>query len=388
MLSRIEAIKKEKKVGIVIHNKANLFSNGITQNAYFIYQCLENAGTRCQFLCHDTEPAKFGYKDLTVKTISANPLEFDPSEYHTIITVTRGLNDEIYKKCKESKVRMISFNCGNSLMQHMEDFVKGPSAPGVSNGIGEKAFADEMWLIPSLAHSIDYYKVTRCIETIHIVPHLWSHTFIGETCLQYDKKPESELFYNFASHTNRKLNILILEPNFALVKNAWIPIIACEKLNRMYPDLIENVFVFNYPSHDLSYAMTDHLSLGKKLRKFKRLAMSEVMLHFNSQKAFPVILSYQMYTSLNYLYYEALYYGWPLVHNSTDLEDCGYYYPEIDISKCTDAIMKAYTTHNHNANLYIEKAQKYLERVDPLNDSNKKIWTQLIDVSIASSLEI
>ena len=30
-----------KKIGLVIHSGAHLFSNGIVQNAYFIYQCLE-----------------------------------------------------------------------------------------------------------------------------------------------------------------------------------------------------------------------------------------------------------------------------------------------------------------------------------------------------------
>lgn len=384
-MEEIAFIKKDKKVGILIHDNANLFSNGITQNAYFIYQCLENAGMICQFLCMDKEPSKFRYRDLSVNTISTDCRVFSPSEYHTIIVITRFLTKGIYDICKENKIRIIYFNCGNSMMQHMEDFVKGVSIHGVSADIGQSSFADEMWLIPSLVHSIDYYKITLNLEHIRIVPHLWSHTFLAETCLQYDKKSQSELFYKFASHTTRRMNILIMEPNLALVKNAWVPIIACEKLHRMYPDLIENVFVFNYPSHHISYAMTDHLSLGKKLRKFKRLTMSEIMLHFNSEKAFPVILSYQLYTSLNYVYYEALYYGWPLVHNSLELDGCGYYYPEVDVGKCADAIMTAYNTHNHNANLYLEKAHKYLERTDPLSETNKKIWTQLIDAGIATA---
>jgi len=384
MLARIEAIKKEKKVGIIVHNKANLFTNGITQNAYFIYQCLENIGMKCQFLCHDGEPAKFGFRDLEVKTLSTDRAVFDPSEYHTIISVTRGLLEPHYKMLKEHNVHVISFICGNGLMQHMEEFVKGESMPGVSTGIGLKACADELWLIPSLKFSIDYYKVIKDTSIAHIVPHLWGNTFLSETCAQFDKKPEKELFYNFYNHVNKKLTILIMEPNLSLVKNAWIPIIACEKLNRMYPDLIENVFVFNFPKHDISYSMTDHLSLGKKLRKFKRLSMSQVMLHFNAEKSFPVFLTNQILTSLNYLYYETLYYGWPLVHNSPDLDGCGYFYPEHDIAKCVEAIMNAFNTHNINSCLHIEKNHKYLKRTDPLGEENKKIWTQLIDHGIVS----
>lgn len=383
MLARINNIKKEKKVGIVIHNKANLFTNGITQNAFFIYQCLENAGMKCQFLCNETEPSKFGFRDLGVKTLSCDHAIFDPSEYHTIITVTRGMLESHFNMLKENKVRVISFICGNSLMQHMEDFVKGESAPGVSTGIGLKACADEIWVIPSYEHSLDYLRVTKNVSSLYIVPHLWSNTFIAETCLLYDKKPDVELVYDYSKHVNKKLTILIMEPNLALFKNAWIPIIACEKLNRLYPDLIENVFVFNYPKHNISYNMTDNLSLGKKLRKFNRLPMSEIMLHFNNNKSFPIILSYQILNGLNYLYYEALNYGWPLVHNSTELDGCGYFYPNEDITKCVDAIMTAFNTHNHTANTYLEKAHQYLKRVDPLGDENKKIWSQLIDHGIA-----
>ncbi len=382
----IVKIRAEKLVGIVIHDKANLFSNGITQNAYFIYQCLENAGLRCQFLCHEPNPVKFGYKDLTVKQISLNPLEFDASEYHTIITVTRGMLESHYKMFKEHKVRVVSFICGNSLMQHMEDFVKGATNPGFSAGIGMKANADELWIIPSLEYSVEYFKITKNISHAIIVPHLWSNQFLADVCTKFDKKPESALFYNSYSHTKRKLTVIIMEPNIGLVKNAWIPIIACEKINKMFPDLIENVFVFNYPKHSISHTMTDHLSLGKKLRKFERLSMSEIMLHFNKNESLTVFLSNQILTSLNYLYYEALYYGWPLVHNSTELDGCGYFYPEQDITKCAEAIMGAYNTHNLFPKSYIEKAHAFLDRCDPLNRDIKETFSQLIDYNISTAL--
>ncbi len=375
----VEKIRKEKLVGIVIHNKANLFSNGITQNAYFIYQCLENAGFRCQFLCHEPDPVKFGYKDLTVKQISLNPLEFDASEYHTIITVTRGMLVSHYKMFKENKVRVISFICGNSMFQNLEDFIHGERTPGVSSGLCSPENSDELWIIPSLEHSKDYFRITKNVESAVIVPHLWSKEFLADTCLKYDKKPEAQLYYNPSIHTRKKLTVLILEPNIGLVKSAWIPIVACEKINRMNPDLIENVFVFNYPSHSSSHGMVAHMSLGKKLRKFNRLSMSEIMLHFNEDSSFPVFVNNQILTALNYLYYETLYFGWPLVHNSDLLEDCGYFYPGQDVTKCAEAIMTAYNTHNFFPKSYIEKAHKYLVRNDPLSNENKKIWSQLLD---------
>jgi hypothetical protein len=41
-----------------------------------------------------------------------------------------------------------------------------------------------------------------------------------------------------------------------------------------------------------------------------------------------VVLSHQWENGLNFLYIDALYLRYPLVHNSPYFKECGYYYPE------------------------------------------------------------
>jgi hypothetical protein len=89
---------------------------------------------------------------------------------------------------------------------------------------------------------------------------------------------------------------------------------------------------------------------------------------------------------LNYLYYEALYYGWPLVHNSPDLDGCGYYYPENNIGACAEAIKKAYTFHNRTSKEYLEKGRAYLKRVDPFDAEMLRTWDGMISTGVANSL--
>ena len=385
LVSKLTEIRKDKLVGILITNKAQIFSNGITQNAYFIHQCLENLGLKCQFLCTESNPTNFAYKDLPLKQISLNPLEFDPSDYHTIITVTRGLTTEEYMAFKKAKVHIVAFVCGNQVMHHMEDFVRGPITPGTSTYIGKSAMSDEIWLIPSYEHSREYISVVRS-KPVFLVPHLWSPLFIKNHAETTFKSSELSLFYDGLLHTGKKIDIIILEPNFALFKNAWLPLVSSEKLFQEDNNLIENVYVFNFPSHGCSRSMTEDLSVSKKIRYFKRLAMPEIMLHFNKKGTFPIILSHQVLNSLNYLYYEALFYGWPIVHNSADLDGCGYFYPENDIGACARAIKEAYVNHNKNLELYKEKALKFLERVDPLNSRVGEIWNGYINDGIAKAL--
>ena len=386
-MSIIEKIKSEKYVGIVIHDKAKLFSNGITQNAYFIYQCLENIGFKCRFLTPDPKPSKFEYKDIPVYQISKNPLDFDPNEYHTIITVTRGISREEYVLLKEAKVHVVAFVCGNTLMHNLEDFVRGLATPGVTTYIGKDSQCDEIWVIPSYKHSLEYLSLIRGKPSF-IIPHLWSPQLLIENMNRLLKRPEIDLFFDYTKHTSEKIDILIMEPNVALFKTSWIPIVAAEKLHTINKDIIDNVYAFNFPTHNNSYNMTDNLEISKckKLRHFKRLPVTDVFVHFNQKNTFPVIVSHHMLNGLNYLYYEALYYGWPLVHNSVELEDCGYYYPENDLSACADAIMKAYTIHNKTLASYIDKAHKYLKRVDPLDKDMGVIWDGFIKAGISKSL--
>jgi hypothetical protein len=382
--THLDTLAHTKKVGIVIHDKASLYSNGITQNAYFIYQLLQNIGMNPEFLCHETNPSKFEKDDLVVRYLSENPLEFNYNDYHTILTVTRGLSQLQYDQFKKAKCFIVAFTCGNNLMHNMEDFVRGPYTKGVSTFISRTTPCDELWLIPSYSHSLDYVSVIRG-KPSYIIPHLWSPEIILETAVSRFNKKESDLVYQYAKHTKPKLDILILEPNMALFKNAWLAVVACEKLHQMHPDLIENVYIFNMPEHNLSYSMVESLTVGPRIRKFKRLSIPEIMTHFNDKDTFPIVLSHQVLNSLNYLYYELLYYGWPLVHNSRDTEGNGYYYPDNDITACANAILLAYNTHAKHIDDYMKRGRIYTEKINPMNKEMGKVWKQMIYAGVVKS---
>ncbi len=381
----MEIIKSEKMVGIIIHNSANLFTNGITQNAYFICQCLEKAGFKCQLLCHESNPVPFKYKNLTLKQISTDTSIFNPEEYHTIITVTRPITREIYNLLKKYNIRVISFICGNACCLDEEEFFV-PKSDESTGFFGFNKPIDETWIIPSFEFSIDYFEAIYNKPSF-IVPHLWSPSIFIERFIEDKKLDPSFLYYNINNHTANKLNIGILEPNINYVKTAWIPIIACERLNTLYPSLLDNVYVFNFPEHKRANNMISRLALGKKLKKMSRMETYKVLYHFNSDTAsFPIFVSHQKFNTLNYLYYELLYFGYPLVHNSPDLEDCGYYYPGCNIAKCVEQILYAQKHHNKNIKQYREKALKFLERVNPFNSDVIQKWDGMVTDSISRGI--
>jgi hypothetical protein len=93
------------------------------------------------------------------------------------------------------------------------------------------------------------------------------------------------------------------------------------------------------------------------------LEIDQIFVMMNESNSFPIIVCHQFYTSLNYLYYEALSFGFPLVHNSNELKNYGYYYEDDDLFGCVEAVLRAYKTHNKTFQ-YIE-----LPHIDPYNKS-------------------
>jgi len=376
MLSRIETIRKEKKVGLLIHNKVHLFSNGLFQNAFFLVRCFEYAGLSAQLLCLEPDPAPLQNTGLYLKTLCTDPTIFNPSDYHTVLTVSRGLPPDIYALLKKHNVRAVAFGCGNVVMHDMEEFVHG-SFGNVSSFIGRGPPTDEVWTIPNYKSSLNYISLLRNVRSF-VVPHLWSPEIILKS------NTESDLLYNYTKHNSRKVNLLITEPNIALFKNAWIPIMAAEWLNKHHPDLIDSIYVFNFPKH--GNVMIDELDIKPKVKKFARLAMPEILTHFNQQTPLPIFVSYQFKNPLNYTYYEALHYGYPLVHNSPDLDGNGYLYKEEDIVECANQILYATNHHNKTVNTYIEKGRTYLKQIDPENKDVCAIYSQLINEGIRTAL--
>ena len=132
--------------------------------------------------------------------------------------------------------------------------------------------------------------------------------------------------------------------------------------------------------------MIGALSVGSKVRRFTRLAMPEILDHFNnSSDCYPIIVSYQLNNPLNYTYYEALHYGYPLVHNSPALDGLGYYYPDMSISKCAEQILYAYNEHDKNVDMLKKKADKYLERVDPFHPDVGAIFKGFLTSAIVNA---
>ena len=102
-----------------------------------------------------------------------------------------------------------------------------------------------------------------------------------------------------------------------------------------------------------------------------RFATYEFMANFGD-----AIVSHQWENAQNYLYYEALYGGYPLIHNSPLMRGWGYYYPDFDGFEGGKALLHAFDHHDAGLPQYRAKVAELLAQLDVANPANVDAYTQ------------
>jgi hypothetical protein len=361
------------KIGIIT-SEQGLFQNGLVQNAYFLYEVFQNAGHTCTLLCYNPSYKKLDGLNIPVKTMTTNIDTFDPP-YDIIITVGKGITKAMYQKCKLKGIRVIGFVCGNILAMNTIGFLSkdDKAAEGI---IGKSTPVDYFWLIEGHSYMKGYLELLRGAP-VHCVPHLWSPRLLVEHTKRKFGKEESSLYFpKYKSW--EKINVLILEPNNEFLKTSLIPIAICEWLEQR-GDRIKEVFVFNFPVESAAAsAILENFKVTKKLRRFKGLHTGEILSHFNSQPEPYVVISHQINNPWNYLYYEMLHFGVPLIHNSDAFKGYGYHYTASDVEGGGLSVLNATDHHEKLREISQKKNSAFLKTIDPIVEGTVKLWGGLL----------
>lgn len=88
-----------------------------------------------------------------------------------------------------------------------------------------------------------------------------------------------------------------------------------------------------------------------------------------------IVLSTQWENGLNYAYNDALYGGYPFIHNSKLLpKGVGYYYDQFDAFDGAKVLLDVIKNHDKNHEDYVKRANAYLETLSPTNPINIAIY--------------
>jgi hypothetical protein len=363
---RIQNGSPQLKVGVTLflrEGQQSLWENGIFQNCYFLLLALQKSPhiERC-FIVNGGpgDPAQAG-GFLATAPAPVIDLSTAMETLDIVIELSAQLAPAWGQQFVEKGGRIVGMRVANDFFIDNERMVFGmPPAMLMS-----RVPYHEIWTLPSFVRTCASYYQTGFRAPVRVMQHLWSPHILKQTIANHGSKRP------FLYQPGRsRWRLAVLEPNICSVKTCQLPMLLCDVAHRQDPHAIEVMRVFNAMGlkehHDfIAYARSLDL-VRQGLATFEpRYPIFEVM-----GPIADAIVSHHFENAQNYLYYEALYGGFPLIHNSHLLDGCGYSYRTFDPEDGALALLQAFREHDRSLDSYRKDARTFLKKLDPCNDDN------------------
>lgn len=355
---------REINVAISLHisNKpgSSIWSNGAVQHTIFLYQLFKKIPYVKNVWLGTYDAPEIQDKWL-LDEIRGDivPMASIIQDVDLLVEMSRFTNEDDLKAVRKNGGRAVSYKFGNDYSMTVESLCFEAHPEWVPNPKNLKM--DAVWTNQQHMNTCKSFFEHLYHTKAVCVPHLWSPYFL-EKDLQ--SNPTSQAGWPCQSLGDR-YKISIFEPNINVLKTTLFPFLIAAAFYDSNKESLSNILMYN----------------GGKIKDNK--AFKRIVLETNAGKdrvasvehrtSFVnamgqnggIVVSHQWENGLNYLYYEALYGGFALVHNSPFLKDVGYYYEGFDIDDGVQALARAVSEHNENLVTYREKANRFLSNFDP-----------------------
>ena len=137
-----------------------------------------------------------------------------------------------------------------------------------------------------------------------------------------EKDPNETCLYKPSGKLEKRISTM--EPNINMVKTSVVPIMATERLYRKDPQVLDKLSVF---CGDGIKKKTDMVNFVKDLDSYKAQKMffeARYPIVWTLLKHTDIVLCHQHQCALNYLYLDAAWMGYPVVHNSEYMKELGW----------------------------------------------------------------
>jgi Protein of unknown function (DUF2827) len=363
-------------VGITIYVGASgdlgLYENGLRQNAIFFFN-LFRASPNCRrvwLLNHgDGEVASIpeglpvGPGDIVRTAQVAGELDF-------VLVLGAAMDAATAEGLRKRGCRIIGYKGGNGIVISMEAIIAQPPR-GDAERYFDRSCYDALWMTPQHIHTYRSYCETIYRCPVVEVPQIWQPLFLDRRAGALQQP------FGYQPGAARK-RIGILDPNITVMKTSHMPMLVCEAAYRQRPELFQAVYVTNA----IQFMQNEHFnSLANRLRMFRdKVATVEprfVTADFLAHHA-DAVVTHHWENGLNYLFYDVLSGGYPLVHNSAFLREYGYYYESFDAESGGEALLRALSDHDAGLQAYRATAKRLLDRVDAASPANVSFHEKLL----------
>lgn len=358
------------RVGVTLHLREgaqSIWENGIFQNCVFLAQLLQQHPWVEQAVLLRDGPGIQAAETMMLDGTGVRMIGLEEAgQWLDVIVEMSAQLDEGWVKAFQSRGgRYVWMRVGNDYVIDIERAMFNKPSGGLTS---DKPY-DAVWTIPEYRHSCHDYFGLMARAPVQVLPHLWSPHFIERSIAQLP--PELSWGYQPA---RSRWRVGVFEPNVCMVKTSLIPMLACEEAYRAKPGFLEILRVCN------ALQIKEHpkfLHFARQLDVVNHgLASFEgryPIVDFMSRHG-DAVVSHHWENGQNYLYYELLHGGYPLIHNSEFLGGLGYRYPDFDCQLAGEALLQAFAQHDAELADYKRRAASYLEGLSVDSEDNIRIY--------------
>lgn len=362
------------KVGVTIFLRSgqqSIWENGIFQNCFFLAMLLNRSpAVEATYLVNGGDGTPEG---------AAGFLEFSPApvidlqaaheKLDVIIELSAQLNPDWARSFRERGGRIVGMRVANDYVIDIERMMFGLPHGLLFSGTPY----DAIWTLPAFERTCKGYYEAGSRAPVRIMQHLWSPVLLERSL----RGTRAGAAFGYAPGRAR-WRLAVLEPNICMVKTAHMPMLVADLAYRQDPDCVECLRVFGAmtlkeDARFVSFARgLDVVQHGCATFE-PRLPVYDIL----TQHA-DAVISHHWENAQNYVYYEALYGAYPLIHNSTLIGGCGYHYSDFDCQQGALALRRAHAEHDLRLADYRREAQDFLATLDPEAPSNVELYTMAI----------
>lgn len=379
------------RIGITLglsKKNESIWINGIKMNAIFLAKALKATGNKVTI--YDTskkipkeelsESVVWDSKEYPIKDYWSHAKEIDVLILLGTVLPPENMLD--FKKIKKSN-KIIKYQCGNNYVIDMERvlFAKDPEKK-IGAGYQRKGLIDEIWYVPQQGpQNHHYYRVLSDMkeDKVKPVPFIWDPMFLDDACKNYGQNHIEKNTFPVYTGMKEEPQICVFEPNMNVVKYALLPALIVEdymrsggkidKLNLMSSQKLFKNYYFSTIIGGLDILKEG----GKYLKAYGRYNVIDTLARHAD-----IVVSHQWQNPLNYAYLDTLYLQYPLIHNAEMIQDAGYYYPDFDLKKGTEALFDAVKNHDKNLDAYNENTEEVLTRYTVYNEGLVETYRKLL----------
>lgn len=346
-----EIYTNKKYVGLTINNKVDeIYTCGINLNIYFWYDFVKLCGYEPILISHNINKQYVKIFDKNYNIIDAK----NASSYHLFndlkLYINIGLSITFLTQYLKNKVKIVDIILGSIFYNDILNLV-GKDCINTSEVLID--LFDEIWISPHFEFSIEYLKERYRTDKIYVCPYFWE---------PYNLKNFQLLEFN-----KDNVQVAVIESNLNFYKHCVVPIMIADKKHEYIKNMkVYGSLQFKENNFFKSLVLNTDLQKNQKISFEGRYAFNHI---FN--KLSNCVISFSQDCDLNFVSFECMYLGIPLIHNSYMLKDYAYYYDKMSIEDASNHLESI--CKNFNKNEYIEKNKPILNKYSIYNEEYK-VW--------------